>query len=231
VSVSYRLDGRVAVLTLDDGKANALGHAALDALDAALDRAEAEADAVALLGRPGRFSAGFDLEVITSSTEAMRALVARGARTTMRLFGFPRPVVAGCTGHALAAGALLLLACDHRVGADGPFKLGLNEVTVGMPVPQWAVELARYRIPPSAFDTALLGRIYDPTGAVAAGFLDDIDAPEAIEEVTIAAAARYATLRRGAVAGTKQRARGAVVASILAGLDDDLATFRVEPAS
>ena len=227
MTISYRLDGAVAVVTIDDGKANALTNDALDELGEALDRAEREAGAVALLGRPGRFCAGFDLNVMTRDTESMQALVIHGAATLLRLFTFPRAVVAGCTGHALAGGAMLLLCADHRIGAAGEFKIGLNEVAIGMALPVFGVELARYRTPPSTFDSVVLGHIFDPSGAVAAGFLDEIDAPEAVEEATIAAAARYSTLAFGAVARTKQMARGAAARLIGDTLADDIAALAV----
>ena len=126
--LDYRLDDTVAVLTFDDGKANAYSHDALAAIGEGLDRAEQEATAVLLAGRPGKFSAGFDLSVMTAGDEPMRALVSAGAQLALRVFTFPMPVVAACTGHGLAMGAIMLLVCDARVGADGPFKIGLNEV-------------------------------------------------------------------------------------------------------
>src|SRR5438552_1998622 len=121
-------DGDVAIVRMDDGKANALSHASIDALNAALTAAERYAHSVVLVGRPGRFCAGFDLSVINAGPAEMQALVRRGGELAVRLFMFPRPVVAACTGHALAAGAIILMASDHRVGAQGAFKIGLNEV-------------------------------------------------------------------------------------------------------
>ena len=103
--VQYALRDRVALITLDDGKANAVSPALITALDAALDRAEHEAGAVVLAGRPGRFSAGFDLAIMTGGFDAMRALVTAGAEVALRMFLFPRPLVAACTGHALARSA------------------------------------------------------------------------------------------------------------------------------
>ncbi len=130
--VQYDLREGVARLSLDDGKANAISHAMLDAVNGALDRAEKEAGAVLIAGRPGRFSAGFDLSVMRSGGAAVGELVGGGARLALRLYEFPSPVVAACTGHALAMGAILLLASDTRLGARGDFKLGLNEVAIGM---------------------------------------------------------------------------------------------------
>src|SRR5438105_13642725 len=127
MSVSLERDGAVAVISIDDGKANALSPDVLSALSEAFDKAEADgASAVLLQGRPGRFSAGFDLSIMTSGVEPMRALVTQGAELLLRVFTYPVPVVAACTGHALAAGALLLLVSDVRVGAEGEFKIGLN---------------------------------------------------------------------------------------------------------
>jgi enoyl-CoA hydratase len=224
-SPSYRLEDGIAVITLDDGKANAITPALVDALHDALDRADADdARALVLVGREGRFSAGFDLAAMTASAESMRSLVGGGARWMMRLYGLGRPTVAACTGHALAAGALTLLSCDHRVGADGAFKIGLNEVGIGMALPVFAVELARDRLTPAAFGPATMqARIYDPRGAVDAGYLDRVVDPEAVVAEAMADAARLAQLSTGAYARTKTVARRAVVERILTTLDDDLA--------
>jgi enoyl-CoA hydratase len=225
MSVTYQLDGHVAVVTLDDGKANALGRDLLDALGHALDRAEADPDAraVLLVGRPGRFSAGFDLATMTAGVDEMRALVGAGARLIARLLMEPLPVVAACTGHALAAGALLLLACDYRIGGRGEFKIGLNETVIGMSLPVWAVELARYRMPPSALDQIILGQVTGPDEACAAGFLDRVVDPDRLLGEAAALAARLSGLRTGVVAATKTRLRGEVARRMLEGLDEDLA--------
>lgn len=223
--VTYQLEEHVAVVTLDDGKANALSHQALDALGEALDRADADhgARAVLLAGRPGRFSAGFDLATMTAGPEEMRSLVAAGARLIARLLLEPLPVVAACSGHALAAGALLLLACDHRIGIRGEFKIGLNESAIGMALPVWAVELARYRMPPSALDRIILGEVGGPEEACAAGFLDGLVDPDRLLEEATAVASRLSALRTGAVAATKMRLRRQVVDRMLDGIDEDLA--------
>lgn len=219
----FSLDGDVAVLTLDDGKANAMGHATLDAFHQALDRAEAEASALVVAGGAKAFSAGYDLAVMTESTESMQGLVAAGGRLLMRLYGSPVPTVAACTGHALAGGALTLLACDDRIGpADAPAKIGLNEVAIGMPLPIFAVELARQRLSPRHLTAAVLGTVYGPEDAVAAGYLDRlVPRAEVVREAKELAVQR-AALRRGAVGRTKEALRGAVVATVLASLDDDI---------
>ena len=212
----------MATITLDDGKANAIGLALLSELDEAMATAAADAHAVVIAGRPGRFSAGFDLAAMTSSTETMRELVQAGAESLLRIFTCPIPVVAACTGHALAAGALLLLVSDRRIGADGDFKIGLNEVAIGMPLPVFGVELARYRMPPSAFDGAILGETMAPAAAVAAGYLDRVVPADDVLAEAAAEAERLSALRGAAVDGTKQRARGELVARVLPGIAADL---------
>ena len=221
--LDYRLDGALAVLTLDDGKANAYSHAVLEALQGGLDRAEKEATGVLLAGRPGRFSAGFDLSVMTAGDEPMRGLVTAGAELLLRMFTFPMPVVVACTGHALAAGALVLLVADARIGAEGEFKIGLNEVAIGMGLPRFAIELARYRMPPSTFDSALLGRTFDPAGAVGAGYLDRVVPADELLASATAEAQALAALRTGAVAHSKRLARGEIAERILATLAADMA--------
>ena len=226
MSVTYEVRDHVAIVTFDDGKANSLGTEALAALNGALDRVAGDPDAraVLLVGRPGRFSAGFDLKAMTAGGDTMRELVMEGARFVARLLLEPRPVVAACTGHALAAGALVLLAADHRIGIDGEWKIGLNEVSIGMALPKWAVELARYRLHPSEFDwRVVLGQVCDPAAAVRAGFLDRVVAPDDLLAEATATASALAALRTGAVEGTKRRARGPVAAVMLDGLAEDMA--------
>jgi enoyl-CoA hydratase len=228
--VTYELDGHVAIITMDDGKANAISLGVLAELDGALDRASAdpEAHAVLIAGRPGRFSAGFDLSVMTSSPESMRELVMAGGRFVARLLLEPMPVVAASTGHALAMGALVLLACDHRLGASGDWKIGLNEVAIGMPLPRWAVELGSYRIAPAEREWRMvLGQVGSPEEAVTAGFLDRVVPAERLLEEARAVASRLAELRSGAVAGTKIRLRSALVDRMLEDMEGDLSAIEV----
>ncbi len=219
----YALDGTIAVAHLDDGKANALGDAMIDAIVAAVDRAEREASALVFVGRKERFSAGFDLKVMMRGPEDARAMLRRGSAMFMRVFGAKVPVVMACTGHALAGGALLLLTGDMRVGALGAYRIGLNEVTIGMPVPVLAMELARARLAPTELGRATLeARIYEPAEAASVGYLD-VAVPE--DEVVARAmqeATRLGALPRAAYAATKERLRGATIHHIESTLESDL---------
>ena len=227
--VTVRRDGDVAVIDLDDGKANALGHVAIAALLAALDAVDADgADAVVLAGRPGRFSAGFDLKVMQSGPEEARRMLAAGVDLFLRTYMFPRPVVAACTGHAIAAGAIILMSTDLRVGAAGDFRIGLPEVTIGMPLPFFATELARDRISKRHLSQVFLGRMYDPEAATDAGFLDQIVDADAVVDAAVDRARTLTGVSRGGLRRTRVTSRGAVAEAIRAGLDDDLSHFSVE---
>ena len=224
--LQYEQEGDVALLRLDDGKANAISHEMLAALHGALDRAEKEARAVVLLGRPGRFSAGFDLATMGAGPEAAQKLVGGGAELLIRLYELPLPVVAACSGHALAMGSLLLLASDSRIGVRGGFKVGLNEVAIRMVLPLFAVELARARLSKRHFQRATIqAEIYDPEGAVDAGYLDSVVEPGDLVEASLAEASRLAELPRTAFAETKLRARRETLRFVRETLEADLATF------
>ncbi|MFI5394253.1 MAG: crotonase/enoyl-CoA hydratase family protein [Candidatus Binatia bacterium] len=210
--VGYELVDTVAVLRMDDGKVNALSHEVIDALHECLDRAEREAAAVLLVGRGGRLSGGFDLGEMTSSAEAARKLVTAGAELLLRLYSFPRPVVVACTGHALAAGAILLLVGDLRIGASGNFKIGLNEVSIHLTLPIFAMELARARLSKRHFTRAATqAQIFDPETAKDAGYLDATVAPEALYTAALDHARRLAGLPHPAFRNTKENERRATV--------------------
>lgn len=224
--VRYEQPADVAVLTMDDGKANALGYTMMDALAEQLDRAEQQAKAVVLAGRPGRFCAGFDLKVMLSGPDNARAIVSRGADLLLRLYAFPKPFVVACTGHAMAAGALLLLAADTRIGASGSFKIGLNEVAIGMPLPVLAQELARDRLDPRRLTAATLqATIYDPTQAADIGYLDRVVDPDDLIETATAEATALGKHSAAAYAATKGRLRGTTIAYIRKTLEADLASL------
>ncbi len=227
--VTTTIEDGVAVVRFDDGKANVLSFAAIDALSAALDRAAAEARAVCLVGREGRMSAGFDLAVMTGGPDAARDLVARGGDLLLRIYQHPQPVVIAVTGHALAAGALLVLACDVRIGADVPAKIGLNETSIGMPLPLFALALAEDRLARTELARATLGaEIYDPAGAVAAGYLDRVVPAGALVGEAVTEARRLAAYRPQAYAQTKEVLRAPTVRRVREGAAADLMRFTVE---
>ena len=141
-AVTYDLRDNISLLSIDDGKANALGFDVLAGLNDGLDRAAKDgAGAVVLAGRPGMFSGGFDLGVMRGGDMGqVMDLVTTGGELVLRLYSSSLPIVAACTGHAVAAGAFVLMASHHRVGVEGDFRIVLIETQIGMVLPDWAVE-------------------------------------------------------------------------------------------
>ena len=209
MTASITITDGIAVITMDDGKANAVNPTLVAALNACLDQAEREAKAVVLAGRAQRFSGGFDLKMMAASPRSeVTELVKSGGRLAMRLYGFPMPVVAACTGHCVAMGVFLLLACDIRIGTRGAFKIGANETAIGMSLPIFAVELLKARLDPRALTkAATLAHLYDPESAVTAGYLDSVEDADALLPAAIRTATELAALPGTALATTKRLMR------------------------
>ncbi|MEI7753210.1 MAG: crotonase/enoyl-CoA hydratase family protein [Actinomycetota bacterium] len=229
--VSVERRDSVLVVHLDDGKANALSSSMIGAIGAALDQAEADDSigAVVLHGREGKFCAGFDLSVMRGGDiSAMANLVCDGGELVSRLYGSSIPVVAACTGHALAAGALLLLGCDVRIGADVDCKIGLNEVAIGMVLPDWAFNIAVERLSRRHLQLAVAtARITDARGAVDVGYLDEVAPVDSVLDVAVARASELATLNGRAYAGTVRALRGELLAEMATQIASDRAMGRV----
>ncbi len=214
---TYALADGIATIAMDDGKANALSAAMLAELSAAFERAEADGAIVVLTGRQRTFSGGFDLRTEPGGWPAM---VAAGARLAERILSFPQPVLAACNGNAVAMAAFLLLACDVRIGAAGDFKLGLNEVAIGLTVPHFGIALAEHRLARPYADRCLVtGALLDPQEACAAGFLDRLVEPEQVREEAYDAARALAAVDRAAHAATKLRARERALAGVREGIE------------
>ena len=217
-TVTTTIEDGVAVVTLDDGKMNAVSHDVVDGLHAALDTALAEAGSVCIRGNGRALSAGFDLKVMGGGDlDAVVRLVNAGGALLMRLFVHPQPTVVAVNGHALAAGALLILACDTRIASPGTAKIGLNETAIGMALPEFAYELAAARLSKRYLTRAAVqAEIFDPDGAVAAGYLDRLE--DDCVAAALAEARALAQLPVAAYAGTKRSLRQPMVDRVLANL-------------
>lgn len=225
--VQYHLEGGIATISLDDGKANAMGHRMLDALNAALDRAQADQAVVIIAGRAGMFSGGFDLAVFKGDPADQMTMLVGGARLSERLLGFPYPVIAACTGHAIAMGAFLLMSCDLRIGVDQGAKLHINEVQIGMTVPHFALEVSRQRLSPAHLHAAAVTALpYTPAEALRAGFLDAIVPAAELMETVQAQAARLRALNVGAFSATKLRLRAQTLQAMEVAIAADIEEWK-----
>jgi enoyl-CoA hydratase len=218
--IDYRQQDNIAVLTLDDGKANAVSYALVDGVNQGLDRAAQDARAVVIVGRPGILSGGFDLKELGKGPEAAMALVGTGAAMLLRIFAHPQPVIVACTGHAIAAGAFMLLAADTRIGAQGDFKIGLNETAIGMTLPTFGLELGRTRLSKRYQTAAVIqAELFDPAGARDAGFLDEVVEPDAVLNTAVERATLLAGYPSDAYAGNKLALRKDSIAVIRESLE------------
>jgi len=219
---SEKQDG-ICALRIDHGKPNSISKAVADELMSSLDEAEKSADAIVLLGKAGMFSGGFDLPTMKEGPVATRAMLKAGAMLLMSIYNHPKPVVIGCGGHAIAMGAFIAMAGDERIGAEGDFKIGMNETAIGMTLPTFALELARARLSKRHFDRALVhSTIYDPAGGVEAGILDRLVSPDRLEAECLEAATRLASLKQPAFRNNKRLAHAETVDVILSTLDENL---------
>jgi enoyl-CoA hydratase len=221
---TYELDGPIATITMDDGKVNAFSIAMLQAVHAAFDQAEQDKATVILRGRENYFSAGFDLKVFASGeVDRVIEMLRLGATLAERILAFQTPVLAACSGHAVAAGSFMLLAADLRIGVEGPFQMGLNEVKIGLTVPWFAIELARQRLAPAHFSRAVIGAtMYNPTEAIAAGLLDRTVSAEELRDTSVEEAGRLAGLNSAAYTATKLRVRGDALRALRASIESEL---------
>ncbi len=221
--VSYSRTELVSTIAMDDGKVNVFSISMLRSLHEAFDQAEGDGTVVLVKGRPGCFSAGFDLHTLSGPPEDVLTLLRLGASLAERILSFPAPVAIACTGHAFPAGAFLLMAADVRLGAAGPYRLGLNEVRIGLTLPWFAVVLARHRLTPAHFDhAAVTGTMFDPGEARDAGMLDVVVPAADLDQTAQAAAEDLASLDRRAHLTTKQRVRRPVLEELRAAIESEL---------
>jgi len=210
--ISYQLEEGIATLTLCNGKVNAISPDVIAAFNAALDSAEQDKAIVIVTGQPGILSGGYDLKVMTSGPQNAVALVAAGSTLARRMLAHPFPIIVACPGHAVAKGAFLLLSADYRIGVEGPFSIGLNEVQIGMTMHNVGIELARDRLGKSAFQRSVInGEMFDPQGAVDAGFLDKLVPAEQLLASAQAVARQMKKINMSAHKNTKLKVRKALL--------------------
>jgi enoyl-CoA hydratase len=222
--VTYVLTDGVAVITMDDGKANAVSLALQAGLNDALDQAEKDKAPVVLTGRTGILSAGFDLKILAASGQPAVDMLNGGLELAIRLLTFPTPVIAACPGHAIAMGVFLLESCDYRIGVQGNYRYCANEVAIGMTMPFSTIEILRHRITPAALSrSVLMAEVFTPDNAVETGFLDLVVDESELMETAINLGKSYLSLNMDAHAHSKKRLRAELITAMRDGLAKDYA--------
>ena len=166
----------ISIITLDDGKANVFSPKMIQDVNECLDKVPTESGALIITGRDGMFSAGFDLKIISSGDmQATMDMSLSGFKLLSRIFSFPRPILAACSGHGIALGTFLLCCCDYRIGVKGDYMIGANEMRTNMVIPIPILELISHRVTASHKYRAILGaEMYSLQNGVEAGLIDEI---------------------------------------------------------
>ena len=151
-------DGNISTITLDDGKANVFSSKMSQDINQCLDEVATEEGCLIITGKEGMFSAGLDLKTIQSGdTDKIIEMSTAAFKLLARIFSFPRPVIAACSGHGIALGTFLLRCCDYRIGVKGDFMIGANEMRTNMVIPDPILELIKFRVAQSHKYRAILG--------------------------------------------------------------------------
>ena len=225
--LDYQLSDGIATIRLDDGKVNVMSLAMQEAIGEAVDRADADEAAIVLTGRPGVFSAGFDLAIIGAGGPETAAMVIGGFRLAERILAYPRPVVIACTGHAIAMGTFLMFAGDYRIGPDaGSFKWIANEVAIGLTMPRAAIEMLRLRLTPAACDRAvILSSQFGPADALASGYFDQLVPVDEVMDAAMSVARAALSLDARAHAESKLRTRALALTALARAIREDEEDF------
>jgi enoyl-CoA hydratase len=219
---SIRIEDGIAWITLDDGKVNALSIEGIAEIEARLDAAERAGAIVVLAGREGIFSAGFDLATFQAGFEPTVRMLRAGAQLIERLLAFPFPILTVCAGHAYPMGAFLMLSADVRLCADGPWRIGMNEVAIGLTLPHFALALARHRLTPPGFARVTTAAMFAPAEARELGYLDRVLPPALLADAVKEEAQRLRALHMPSYAATKARINQRVLDEIRAAIASEL---------
>ncbi|SEB71321.1 enoyl-CoA hydratase [Tenacibaculum sp. MAR_2009_124] len=221
--VQYSEDSNYAIISLNNGKVNAISHEVVDELNACLDKAEANKKIVILTGQSGIFSGGYDLKSMTASPQSALDLVTKGSKLSLKMLSFPFPIIIACNGHAIAKGAFLLLSADYRLGTEGDFKIGLNEVMIGMTMHNAGIEIAKSRLSSVYLERSVNNsEIYKPKDAISAGFLDKVVPQDHLLPTAIKIAEMFGQLNAKAHAATKLKVRKDYLRKIEKAIQQDI---------
>jgi enoyl-CoA hydratase len=222
MSWDIRIVGDVAVVTMNSNKVNAQNDAFFADLHEAFDRLDREPPGagVVLTAEGSTFSAGIDLKFnlplfASLNREAVRAWFARYRATNIRLFTYPKPMVAAVNGHAFAGGLITALCCDYRLAIEGDSRFSLNEVPIGIPMPAVYGEIIRHALGTSNATVAtLFGEVYGVPDALRIGFVHEAVAPDRLLDAAIDRARAVPADAMTAYAFTKRALQAPALANI-----------------
>ncbi|MBM3463062.1 MAG: hypothetical protein FJX76_13245 [Armatimonadetes bacterium] len=223
------LDDNVATIVMDEGKGNSMSPEMIRRLRSALAEAEASgARALIVTGSGSIFSAGLNLPVVSAlEGEALRAFIIDFCETMFAFVASPLPVIAAVNGHAIAGGCVLAMACDYRLMVKDDFRIGLNEVDLGIRFPQPVLDLALHVLPRSAIaEVVLLGRLLNPEEALSVGLIHQLADPDLIQASARTVAREFAGKPPSAMRHTKADIHADLLARVRANLHASAEDFQ-----
>ena len=204
----------ITILSFDHGKVNTIDVELFTEFIKQLDNLEkSECKAVVLTGAGSCFSAGVDLfRLLKDGNAYIEAFVPLLTSGLLKLFTFPKPVIAAVNGHAIAGGCIVACACDYRLMAEGNGKIGAPEMRVGVPFPTLPLEILRFVIPRQHFqEIVYTGRLCSPKEAIGVGLIDEVVESENLLEHAITVAERFAAIPTQSFQSTKRLMRQPVI--------------------
>ena len=203
---TLKKEGNISIITLDDGKANVFSSQMSQDVNECLDEVATEEGCLIIVGKEGMFSAGLDLKTIQGGdVDSIMKMSKAAFELLARIFSFPRPVIAACSGHGIALGTFLLCCCDYRIGVKGDFMLGANEMRTNMVIPTPILELIKFRVNESHKYRAVLGaEMYTLEKAQEAGLIDEVVSPEDLMKAALEKAKDLGTMGHPSYTITKE---------------------------
>jgi len=221
---TLKKEGNVSIITLDDGKANVFSPEMSQQIDECLDQVATEEGCLVITGKEGMFSGGLDLKIIQSGDiERIQEMSSKAFKLLARIFSFPRPVIAACSGHAVALGTFLLCCCDYRIGVKGEFMLGANEMRTNMVIPTPILELIKFRVSNTHKYRAVLGaEMYKLEDSISAGLIDEVVDQDLLMTTVTEKAKDLATMGHPSYSMTKELFIAEPMSKINAAMEEHL---------
>ena len=221
---TLKKEGNVSIITLDDGKANVFSPEMSHQINECLDQVATEEGCLIITGKEGMFSGGLDLKIIQSGDiERIQEMSSKAFKLLARIFSFPRPVIAACSGHAVALGTFLLCCCDYRIGVKGEFMLGANEMRTNMVIPIPILELIKFRVSNTHKYRAVLGaEMYKLEDSISAGLIDEVVDQDLLMTTVTEKAKDLATMGHPSYSMTKELFIAEPMSKINAAMEEHL---------
>lgn len=216
--INVAIDNHISHLLMDRGKSNALNQQMLEELKQAIAKAQEDpsVEGVVLQGKPGFFSAGLDLVDLYAYNEQEVRKFWYTFMDIIRTFAaFDKPAVAAINGHSPAGGCVLALCCDYRIMANGDYVIGLNEIPVGIAVPESIFGLYSFWLgQATAYRYLLEGKLLKPEEAHQCGLIDEVVDERGIRTAAERQLRKYTQYERNTWRQSKRTMRRALIARL-----------------